>query len=99
MIRIIKGIYGYKNTDGVIEPKTCKDKPFSLTEEQENRLVSIGVAEYVEVAPVQPQEDEKKTEKNVKKQKKSIVKEQIEKASDVVEGNEEPPVLNPEDPQ
>ena len=99
MIRIIKGIYGYKNTDGVIEPKTCKDKPFSLTEEQENRLVSIGVAEYVEVAPVQPQEDEKKTEKNVKKPKKSTVKEQIENASDVAEDNEEPPALNPEEPQ
>lgn len=55
MIRIIQGIYGYKSVNGTIEPKTSKDAPFSLTEKQEARLVKLGVAEYTEVAPVQPE--------------------------------------------
>lgn len=67
MIRIIKGIYGYKNKDNVIEPKTCTDEPFSLTKEQEARLVSKGVAEYVEVAPVQPQDERKSEETKMPK--------------------------------
>lgn len=56
MIKIIKGIYGYKEANGTITQKTKKDKPFELTEKQEERLVRRGVAIYVkepEVAPVQ----------------------------------------------
>ena len=55
MIRIIKGVYGHvPNPDtGIVVPKTSKDEPFSLSPEQEKRLVSIGVAEYVE-APAAP---------------------------------------------
>lgn len=49
MIKIISGVYGYRSPDtGSVVPKTSKDEPFSLTPEQEERLVSIGVAEYVE---------------------------------------------------
>lgn len=48
MIRIIKGVYGYLNENGVVKPKTPEDKPFELTKEQEARLVGLGVAEYVE---------------------------------------------------
>ena len=50
-IKIIKGIYGYKDVKGSIIPKTSQDDPFSLTEEQEARLVRKGVAEYVDEQP------------------------------------------------
>lgn len=55
MIRIIKGVYGHvPNPDtGIVVPKTSKDEPFPLSPEQEKRLVSIGVAEYVD-APAAP---------------------------------------------
>lgn len=56
MIKIIKGVYGYRNKNGVIEPKTAESPAFSLTEEQEIRLVKRKVAVFVEnqeVAPVQ----------------------------------------------
>ena len=46
-IRIIKGIFGYKDAKGNVIPKTSKDEPFSLTAEQEARLVKRGVAAYV----------------------------------------------------
>lgn len=47
MIKIISGVYGYLDKNGCVKPKTEKDEPFSLTEEQEARLVGLGVAEYV----------------------------------------------------
>lgn len=52
MIKIIKGVYGYMDKNGTVHPKTVKDEPFALTAEQEARLVSRGVAEYVGAAPV-----------------------------------------------
>lgn len=42
MIRLISGVYGAEN--GMKRPK---DGPFSLTDNEEARLVSRGVAEYV----------------------------------------------------
>ena len=47
MIKIISGVYGYQDKNGCVKPKTEKDGPFSLAEEQEARLVGLGVAEYV----------------------------------------------------
>lgn len=47
-IQMIAGTFGYKNKSGFIEPKTPASGPFSLTEEQEERLVKSGVAKYVE---------------------------------------------------
>lgn len=47
MIKIISGVYGYLDKNGCVKPKTEKDDPFSLTKEQEARLVGLGVAEYV----------------------------------------------------
>lgn len=47
-IQMIAGTFGYKNKSGFIEPKTPASGPFSLTEEQEKRLVKSGVAKYVE---------------------------------------------------
>ena len=47
MIKIIKGVYGYLTPKGRVKPKTPVDEPFTLTAEQEARLVGLGVAKYV----------------------------------------------------
>lgn len=54
MIKIISGVYGYLDKNGCVKPKTEKDDPFELTEEQEARLVGLGVAEYVSTVPMEP---------------------------------------------
>lgn len=48
MIKIIQGVYGYMDKNGIVRPKTSEDGPFYLPMEQEARLVDLGVAEYVE---------------------------------------------------
>lgn len=48
MIKIISGTYGYKSPSGIISPKTAKDEPFLLSIAEEDRLVSLGIAEYVD---------------------------------------------------
>lgn len=58
MIKIIKGVYGYMTKSGTVKPKTEKDEPFELTAEQEARLVSLGVAVYVEDAPAKVPDNE-----------------------------------------
>lgn len=52
MIRIIQGTYGFRNGN-IIIPKTVKDAPFSTTKAEEERLVKLGVAEYVTEAEAQ----------------------------------------------
>lgn len=47
MIKIINGIYGYKQGNSII-PKTKKDEPFECDAKEEARLVQLGVAKYVE---------------------------------------------------
>lgn len=60
MIKIIKGVYGYLDKNGCVKPKTPKDEPFALSEEQEARLVGLGVAVYVDAPePVSEPEDPK----------------------------------------
>lgn len=56
MIKIVQGIYGYQDKNGIVRPKTTEDAPFSLTEAQEKRLVDLGVAEYVGNVPDVPEE-------------------------------------------
>ena len=54
MIKIVRGVYGFMDESGIVRPKTEADEPFSLLPHQEERLVQIGVAEYVgNVKPVQ----------------------------------------------
>ena len=62
MIKIVQGIYGYQDKNGVVRPKTPEDAPFSLTEAQEKRLVGLGVAEYVGNVPEHPQDAVELTE-------------------------------------
>ena len=56
MVKIVQGIYGYQDKNGIVHPKTPEDPPFSLTEAQEKRLVDLGVAEYVGNVPNVPEE-------------------------------------------
>ena len=49
MIKIISGTYGHL-IDGRVRPKTAASEPFCLTPAQENRLVSRGIAVYVNEA-------------------------------------------------
>lgn len=62
MIRIIRGVYGFLDKDGIVRPKTGIDEPFSLSPEQEERLVRLGVAGYVGEReynlPVEPESQE-----------------------------------------
>ena len=51
MIKIVKGVYGHMTENGIVKPKTSADAPFELTKEQEERLVKLGVAEYVGAMP------------------------------------------------
>lgn len=60
MIKIINGTYGYRNSDGHVEAKTPKSKPFSLSDEREAELVDAGVAEYVNGAPATSEDNRDK---------------------------------------
>lgn len=77
MIKIIQGIYGYRNADGVIQEKKEDSEPFELTKDQEERLVRRGVAVYVneEVAPVQPQSREEELQEMSYEDIKKLAKE------------------------
>lgn len=48
MIKIVRGVYGFMDGNGIVHPKTADDEPFELLPEQEARLVKLGVAQYVE---------------------------------------------------
>ena len=67
MIKIVRGVYGFRDSDGIVRPKTAADDPFELLPAQEERLVNLGVAEYVDsVKSAEPREIE--GEKNVEEQ-------------------------------
>lgn len=46
MIKIVRGVYGYLDKDGIVRPRTEADAPFELQPEQEERLVRLGIAQY-----------------------------------------------------
>ena len=60
MIKMIAGVYGYKE-GGIIMPKDKNSEPFSLDPEREAELVACGVAVYANL--IIP-EDPKGTDKN-----------------------------------
>jgi hypothetical protein len=54
-IKIIKGVFGYRNPKGYLEPKTVADPPFEVSDSAAKRLVAQGVAERypdVGIAPL-----------------------------------------------
>lgn len=107
MIRIIRGVYGFIDKDGVVRPKTSKDGPFKTDDDKEARLVKQGVAEYVsdepeeadeepeaEPLPVEPEEADEEPEK--KPAPKKSTKKASKKSEDA---EEEPPVISAADPE
>ena len=67
MIKIVQGVYGFLDKNGIVRPKTKADEPFELSPEQEARLVRLGVAEYVgnvkdEQEPAETEPEESKDE-------------------------------------
>lgn len=67
MIEMIAGVYGLRvkagtNTDGTpkyrVKGMGPGDGPFSVDPEKEKRLVSLGLARYVNEIPVKPADDE-----------------------------------------
>lgn len=62
MIRIIiDTTYGYRNGD-IVEPKTKNSGPFTIDPEREAELVEMGVAEYVDEAATEGDDNEDNTE-------------------------------------
>ena len=65
LIKVINGIYGYRPNGGnAVEPKTCTDPAFFVSDEEAERLVDMKVARYAHpseetaVAPVQHPESD-----------------------------------------
>lgn len=56
MIRIIAGVYGYRE-NGIITPKDKDSKPFSLNPEREAELVHLGIAEYIDIDKVEEKKE------------------------------------------
>ena len=48
MIKMIEGTYGLELPNGVVKPMDRNSGAFKLTKEQEERLVKLGRAKYVE---------------------------------------------------
>lgn len=62
MIKIVQGVYGFLDNNGIVRPKTEADEPFELTPEQEARLVKLGVAQYVETVNDEQEPEDTDTE-------------------------------------
>lgn len=78
MIQMVNGVYGHY-TGTIVERKDKNSPPFSLTPEQEARLVEIGVAVYVEPEAAELPEPPEPEPKRKGKQKQ----------------DDEPPVFQP----
>ena len=89
MIKIIRGIYGYQNKTGIIEPKSKKSAPFSLSAEREEQLVKSGVAEYVEEPEGNEPENTGKEEEK-KTAKKPAAKKPAKKTQKKEEQDDQP---------
>ena len=61
MIKMIAGVYGYKE-GGIIMPKDKDSEPFSLEPEREAELVARGIAEYANL--IIPDEEPKEDSQN-----------------------------------
>lgn len=51
MIKMIAGVYGRKMADGTVKAMDKNSKPFWASEEQEERLIRLGLAVRVSEAP------------------------------------------------
>lgn len=91
MIRIIQGTYGFRKGN-IILPKTVKDAPFSTTKAEEERLVKLGVAEYVTEAEAQAEavaEVEAETETEATEAPEAETTEEVEAEAEAEELDKE----------
>lgn len=92
MIKIIAGVYGYKE-NGIILPKDKDSEPFSLDPEREAELVAQGVAEYANViipeAELEPEPETAGAEQRPAK----------DPAEPEADGDEDPQSEKPEKPE
>lgn len=83
MIKIIAGVYGYKE-NGIILPKDKDSEPFSLDPEREAELVAQGVAEYANViipeAELEPEPEAEEPEQDLEPEADGDEDPQSEKA-------------------
>lgn len=83
MIKIIAGVYGYKE-NGIILPKDKDSEPFSLDPEREAELVTQGVAEYANViipeAELEPEPETEEPEQDLEPEADGDEDPQSEKA-------------------
>ena len=83
MIKIIAGVYGYKE-NGIILPKDKDSEPFSLDPEREAELVAQGVAEYANViipeAELEPEPETEEPEQDLEPEADGDEDPQSEKA-------------------
>ncbi len=98
MIRIIKGVYGYVDSNGIPQPKTSKDEAFELDEDKEKELVEKGVAEYVN-GPETKNEAKVDKKANTKKKADSNKKAVSKKKAEDDEIDEEPPTFEAVEPE
>ncbi len=99
MIKIIKGTYGYVGKNGIPTPKTSNDEPFSVSAEEEQRLIALGVAEHVD-DKAEPKKEEPKVEPKAEPKKAPAKKSNKKKANNKKEtAKEEPPAFDAVDPE
>jgi len=72
LIRIIRGVYGYKNGVTTI-PKTSKDKPFTVDDKIAQKLIAQGVAEIATEVKSEAEPAEKYTINLAKQEAKKVV--------------------------
>ena len=80
LIRIIRGVYGYKNGLTTV-PKTSKDKPFEVDDVTAQRLIRQGVAE-IATEKVSEAEPIVKYSVNLAKQEEKVINKKAEVKED-----------------
>lgn len=103
MIKIIAGVYGYKE-NGIILPKDKDSEPFSLDPEREAELVAQGVAEYANViipeAELEPEPETTGAEQRPAKDPAEPEAEEPEQDLEPeADGDEDPQSEKPEKPE
>lgn len=103
MIKIVKGVYGHKDINGHIVPKTPKSGAFSASAEAEDRLVEAGIAVKVEDQdPIceEPEEGQEEHKEKLQEQEKKAAKKPEKKAKRQEKAEEgDQPDLSPADPE
>lgn len=104
MIKIVKGVYGMRDKK-IIRPVKAGDPPIELDSAEEERLVKLGIAAYVNTPakeePSAPAATEKAGKKSKAKQPEVVPAEEpkasVDETADETPGEEEAPDLSATD--